>query len=280
MRQIDKVIDGGINKRSGGRFDERDGRRLGEHNGRQPNKHGGGRHNRHSTRGDKYGSERVDQGARSVVGRAELKLAEAATAFHYDFRGKTVLDIGSSTGGFTEYALGRGAKKVIAVEKGTRQMKAPLRFDSRVELHEKTDFLEIDRNCARGSCQGTESGDRLAVPLQVDTVLADVSFVSLRVILARAKQIIGREADYLVMLKPQFEAKNADLVKGVIKNEKIRREIIRNFEQWLHENGFLIIKKRDNELVGRNGNRERFYYLKLARTKSVNSSCFLNFLSL
>ena len=80
-----------------------------------------------------------------VVGRAELKLAEAAEAFVYDFLSKTVLDIGSSTGGFTEYALGRGAKKVIAIEKGTRQMKAPLRFDPRVELHEKTDFLEIGR---------------------------------------------------------------------------------------------------------------------------------------
>ena len=66
--------------------------------------------------------------------RAENKLAGAAQAFSYDFRGKTVLDIGSSTGGFTEYALLRGAKKVIAVEKGTRQMKAPLRFDPRIDL--------------------------------------------------------------------------------------------------------------------------------------------------
>ena len=75
------------------------------------------------------------------VSRAENKLAGAAQAFSYDFRGKTVLDIGSSTGGFTEYALLRGAKKVIAVEKGTRQMKAPLRFDPRIDLREKTDIF-------------------------------------------------------------------------------------------------------------------------------------------
>lgn len=76
-----------------------------------------------------------------IVGRAELKLAEAAQAFNYNFRGKTVLDIGSSTGGFTEYVLSKGAKKVIAVEKGTRQMKAPLRNDPRIELHEKNRFF-------------------------------------------------------------------------------------------------------------------------------------------
>ena len=69
-----------------------------------------------------------------VVSRAENKLAGASQAFSFDFRDKTVLDIGSSTGGFTEYALRRGAKRVFAVEKGTNQMKAPLRFDPRITL--------------------------------------------------------------------------------------------------------------------------------------------------
>lgn len=80
-----------------------------------------------------------------IVGRAELKLAEAAKAFGYDFRGKTVLDIGSSTGGFTELVLRKGAERVVAVEKGTRQMKAPLRFDPRIDLREKTDIFEVSR---------------------------------------------------------------------------------------------------------------------------------------
>lgn len=214
-----------------------------------------------------------------VVGRAELKLAEAAEAFAYDFRSKTVLDIGSSTGGFTEYALGRGAKKVIAIEKGTRQMKAPLRFDPRVELNEKTDFLEIGRksqirqdgdrevlSCQENADLQIEKPVELVLPLQVDVVLADVSFVSLTVILKKAQQIVNPKADFLVMLKPQFEAKPYQLQKGVVKNEKMRREIIHHFEEWLKRNRFLIIKKRDNELVGKNGNRERFYYLKIAKS--------------
>ena len=185
----------------------------------------------------------------NYVSRAEGKLAGAVRAFSYDFRDKTVLDIGSSTGGFTELALKLGAKKVVAVEKGTRQMKAPLRFDPRIELHEKTDFFDV------------EYLDFL------DTILADVSFVSLKKILAHAKQFASRETDFLVMLKPQFEARREQLWNGVVKNEKMRREIIKDFEMWLKNNGFVVLKKRDNEVIGKNGNQERFYWLKVA-TKS------------
>lgn len=203
-----------------------------------------------------------------IVGRAELKLEEAAKAFRYDFRGKTVLDVGSSTGGFTEYALRNGAVKVVAVEKGTNQMKAPLRFDPKVELYEKTDFFDVVGVNKAGELvikQG-ENVDEPVQRLQVDTVVADVSFVSLKKILAHAQKILSRKVDYLVMLKPQFEAFPDQLVKGVVKNEKIRREILRGFEQWLSKNDFAIVAKRDNETVGKvGGNRERFYLLKAMR---------------
>lgn len=196
------------------------------------------------------------------VSRAENKLAGATQAFSFDFKGKTVLDIGSSTGGFTEYALSAGAEKVIAIEKGTNQMKAPLRFDPRVELHEKTDIFETttsgikpNETCPAGKC--------VSLNLIPDVVVADVSFVSLKKVLAHAKKCLaGKNTDFLVMLKPQFEAKPEQLNKGVVKNEKMRREIIRGFENWLKANGFLIINKRDNELSGKNGNVERFYLLK------------------
>ena len=182
-----------------------------------------------------------------VVGRAEYKLEGALRAFRVDLRGKTVLDIGSSTGGFTEMALRAGAAKVIAVEKGTNQMKAPLRFDPRVELHEKTDIFEF-------------SG------VQPDVILADVSFISLCDVLAYAKEAFAtKQTDFLVMLKPQFEARPDQLVNGVIKNNKMRRDIIADFEMWLKKNRFVILGKRDNELAGRFGNVERFYYLKMAR---------------
>ena len=193
---------------------------------------------------------------RMPVSRAENKLAGAAQAFSYDFRGKTVLDIGSSTGGFTEYALLRGAKKVIAVEKGTRQMKVPLRFDSRIDLREKTDIFSVTRDSLSKN-QGE---------IKIDTILADVSFISLKQVLNYAKtQLASSQTDFLVMLKPQFEAKAFQLKNGIVKNEAIRRSIIKDFESWLKNNGFLIINKRDNTLAGKNGNLERFYFLKIAR---------------
>ena len=195
---------------------------------------------------------------RVPVSRAENKLAGAAQAFSYDFRGKTVLDIGSSTGGFTEYALLRGAKKVIAVEKGTKQMKTPLRFDSRIDLREKTDIFSVTR----------DSLSKNQDEIKVDTILADVSFISLKQVLIHAKdQLASSQTDFLVMLKPQFEAKTFQLKNGIIKNEAIRRSIIKDFESWLKNNGFLIINKRDNTLAGKNGNLERFYFLKLAKRR-------------
>lgn len=200
----------------------------------------------------------------SLVSRAGEKLAGAAQAFSYDFRGKTVLDIGSSTGGFTEVALKMGAEKVYAVEKGTRQMKAPLRFDSRISLYEKTDIFdtmvsEKDFLVDGDKKQGTKK-------FLFDTIVADVSFVSLTKVLAYAKIYLAcHETDFLVMLKPQFEATEKQLNKGVVKNEKIRREIVGNFEKWLKNHGFLIVKKRDNTLAGKNGNLERFYWLKIAK---------------
>ena len=203
------------------------------------------------------------------VSRAENKLAGAAQAFSYDFRGKTVLDIGSSTGGFTEYALLRGAKKVIAVEKGTKQMRAPLRFDPRIDLREKTDIFSVTRSSLsrdqNESNENKSNENKSKTDVKIDTILADVSFISLKQVLLHAKkQLAAPQTDFLVMLKPQFEARPFQLKNGVVKNETIRRDIIKDFEAWLKNNGFLIVNKRDNTLAGKNGNLERFYFLKLA----------------
>lgn len=182
--------------------------------------------------------------------RGYYKIEGAVRAFNFDFLDKVVLDIGSSTGGFTEIALEGGARKVIAVEKGTNQMKKPLRYDRRIDLHEKTDVF----------------GFRLAEDQKPDVIVADVSFVSLTKILKYAKIHLSRsDTEFLVMLKPQFEAESVQMNRGVVKNERVRRDIIKKFEDWLKANGFIVIKKRDNDLAGKNGNLERFYYLELAK---------------
>ena len=183
----------------------------------------------------------------NVVGRAEYKIQDAIKAFKVNLHGKTVLDIGSSTGGFTECALKNGAAHVVAVEKGTNQMKAPLRFDERVELYEKMDIFDFHY-------------------MPPDIILADVSFVSLRKVLTYAtKELADEHTEYLVMLKPQFEAKKVQLRDGILKNNRMRRMVIEDFEYWLKKNRYVILGKRDNEVAGRYGNVERFYYLKMAK---------------
>jgi 23S rRNA (cytidine1920-2'-O)/16S rRNA (cytidine1409-2'-O)-methyltransferase len=178
------------------------------------------------------------------VGRAALKLKSAAETFKLDFAGKTVLDVGSSTGGFTQYALERGAAKVIAVDVGTDQLHPSLRGDTRIELHEKTDIRDYVAH----------------EPIQM--VVGDVSFISLREILPHVATMVTPQTDIVAMVKPQFEAGQSSLKhKGVIKNDKMRREILKDFETWAQQR-FRIVAKADSEVPGGKGNVERFYLLR------------------
>lgn len=180
------------------------------------------------------------------VSRAGLKLASVADKLAVDFRGKTVLDVGSSTGGFTDYALSRGARRVICVDVGTDQLHPKLRRDARVELHEKTDIRDF------------------ATDQSVDIILIDVSFISLREVLPHLAGLATRQTQVVAMVKPQFETGNRLKNHGVIKNDTERRRILHDFEQWA-KRYFLLRAKADSAVAGARGNRERFYLLtKLA----------------
>ena len=179
------------------------------------------------------------------VSRAGNKLASISTELGLDFRGKTVLDVGSSTGGFSDFVLKQGAAKVVAVEKGSRQMDPLLRHDPRVELYEKTDIRHFN------------------LVNKPDIILADLSFVSLRDIIPALVKFMDKETQLVVMAKPQFESLNPeDLNRGVVKNERIRRGILKDLETHLKKH-FLIINKADSKVAGAKGNRERFYLLKI-----------------
>ena len=180
------------------------------------------------------------------VSRAGLKLASVADKLAVDFRGKTVLDVGSSTGGFTDYALSRGARRVICVDVGTDQLHPKLLRDARVELHEKTDIRDFVTN------------------QPVDIILIDVSFISLREVLPHLAELATRQTQVVAMVKPQFETGNRLKNRGVIKNDTERRRILHDFEQWV-KRYFLLRAKADSAVAGARGNRERFYLLtKLA----------------
>jgi 23S rRNA (cytidine1920-2'-O)/16S rRNA (cytidine1409-2'-O)-methyltransferase len=181
------------------------------------------------------------------VSRAGLKLASVAELFKLDFRGKTVLDVGSSTGGFTDYALRHGAAKVIAVDVGTDQLHPSLHANDRIELHEKTDIRDFKTD------------------QPIDIVMADVSFISLREILPSVTKLCGPRTQLAIMVKPQFEAGQNNLKhKGVIKNDRMRRDILKVFEDWARSR-FVVVDKADSDVPGGKGNRERFYLLRLAK---------------
>jgi 23S rRNA (cytidine1920-2'-O)/16S rRNA (cytidine1409-2'-O)-methyltransferase len=183
------------------------------------------------------------------VGRAAMKLASVAEVLKIDFKDKLVLDVGSSTGGFTEFALKNGASKVVAVDVGSGQLHPSLRGDARVELHEKTDIR----------------GFKMAA--KPDLVLADLSFISLRDVLPSIGALSKDDTQIIVLLKPQFEAGKSQINRGVIKNETLRRQIIKEFETWV-KRSFVIAAKADSEVAGVHGNRERFYSLrKLSKEK-------------
>lgn len=178
------------------------------------------------------------------VSRAALKLASVAKTLDVHFKDCIVLDVGSSTGGFTDYALQHGAKKVIAVDVGTNQLHPSLRNDQRIELHEKTDIRDVQE-----------------LSHKPDIVVIDVSFVSLREILPTVSRLVQPQTRVIAMVKPQFEASRSDQKhKGVIKNDAMRRKILHMFEVWVKEL-FVIQNKSDSAVRGEKGNTERFYLL-------------------
>lgn len=183
--------------------------------------------------------------AQQYVSRAGHKLASVVKVLKIDFKSKIVLDVGSSTGGFSDFALQNGASLVVAVDVGSHQIHPSLLNNQRLELHEKTDIRNFKTKH------------------KFDLVIIDVSFVSLRQILPSLIRFCQPNTLILAMFKPQFEAFNDNLKhKGVIKNETMRRQIIKNFEIWLKTH-FLVIGKTDSALAGQKGNLERFYLLKL-----------------
>ena len=183
----------------------------------------------------------------TYVSRAGLKLASVAEYFHLNFQDKTILDIGSSTGGFTDYSLRHGAKKVFAVDVGTNQLHPSLRPNPKIALYEKTDIRDF-------------YADEL-----IDIIVGDVSFISLREILPHvAENLMNTNTVLIAMVKPQFEAGRHQVNKGIIKNDKVRRQILSDFEDWAKKY-FIILDKKDSEVAGSKGNLERFYKLKLSK---------------
>ncbi len=209
--------------------------------------------------GQVYGPDRVlDKPGQSVatslplhlkeqsryVSRAGDKLASVAKAFQLDFTTKIVLDVGSSTGGFSDFALQNGAHRIYCVDVGTAQLAYKLRQDDRVVVMEKTDI-------------------RAAVlPQLADLAVIDVSFISLTAIMEAVARLVTPAAPIIAMAKPQFEAGKtlADKYHGVIPLGPQRDAILAELRDWLQER-FDIIAETDSGVAGAHGNVEHFFKL-------------------
>jgi 23S rRNA (cytidine1920-2'-O)/16S rRNA (cytidine1409-2'-O)-methyltransferase len=182
------------------------------------------------------------------VGRGGLKLAHALDTFAIQVDGRDALDIGASTGGFTDVLLRRGATKVAALDVGHGQLDWGLRNDPRV--------LVIERMNART----LEPSD---LPGPVDIVTIDVSFISLRHIFPRVPGLLRPSADVVALVKPQFEAGRSEVgKKGVVRDPAVHERVVHEATGWAAEVGLSRVGMTKSPITGDTGNREFFLHLR------------------
>ncbi len=175
------------------------------------------------------------------VSRGGVKLAAGLDLFGFDPAGCRCLDVGSSTGGFTEVLLARGAAHVVAVDVGRDQLHASLRHHPRVTLRESTDVRDLT------------TAD---VALPVGLVTCDVSFISLRLVLPAALALATSKADLVALIKPQFEAGRAALKKGIVREPAIHEAVCRDMAKMVESLGWKVVGLAPSPIEGGDGNRE------------------------
>ncbi|MEX1344416.1 MAG: TlyA family RNA methyltransferase [Candidatus Limnocylindrales bacterium] len=187
------------------------------------------------------------------VSRGGEKLAGALDAFGLDPSGRICLDVGASTGGFTDCLLQRGAARVYALDVGRGQLAESLRQDERVIGMERTHAARLDPG----------SVDPLALPERVDLVVADVSFISLTRLLRGMAAHAKPGGDILPMVKPQFELSPAQVPKGVVRDPAARHEAVLRVRDHAVQLGLEVVAEAESVLVGPSGNHEFFLHLRV-----------------
>lgn len=183
------------------------------------------------------------------VSRGGLKLEKAIEVFNIDFSNRTLLDIGSSTGGFTDVALQNGAMMSYALDVGSNQLAWKLRQDERVEVMEKTNFR-----------YSKLSDFKLGQP-NIATI--DVSFISLKLIIPVLRNIISEDGEVVALIKPQFEAGKEQVgKKGIVRDKKVHTEVLNKMIGMMTESQFDVVQLDYSPITGGEGNIEFLAYLK------------------
>jgi 23S rRNA (cytidine1920-2'-O)/16S rRNA (cytidine1409-2'-O)-methyltransferase len=185
------------------------------------------------------------------VGRGGVKLAHALDTFAIDPRGRRALDVGASTGGFTDVLLQRGAESVIAVDVGHNQLDWKLRSDARVIVKEGVNARALTRD---------------DVPHDVSLVTIDVAFISLRIIFPALPAFLDPSADIVALVKPQFEAGREEVGKGgLVTDPAVHDAVIARVTEAATALGFERVGMTPSPITGATGNREFFLHLRMRR---------------
>ncbi len=188
------------------------------------------------------------------VSRGGDKLVHALRTFGIAVKGAVGLDVGASTGGFTDCLLQRGAAKVYAVDVGTGQLHWRLRQDSRVVVLERIHAARLDES---------------TIPELVDLATVDVSFISLARVLLPVAARVRPGGSIIALVKPQFEAGRAQVRKGVVRSPDVHRAVLRRLAAWVAEQGWGVAGVTPSPLLGPKGNREFFMWVVKDRGRTA-----------
>jgi 23S rRNA (cytidine1920-2'-O)/16S rRNA (cytidine1409-2'-O)-methyltransferase len=176
------------------------------------------------------------------VSRGGVKLAHGLDHFDFDVSGAVALDVGSSTGGFTDVLLNRGAAKVYAVDVGTNQLAWKLRQDERVIVHEQTNARNLDSSI---------------IPETIDIVTCDTSFISLSKVLESPLKLARAGAKLIALVKPQFEAGREEVGKGgVVRDPAVHERVCLAAAEWVASQGWSVVGLTPSPITGPEGNVE------------------------
>lgn len=181
------------------------------------------------------------------VSRGAHKIEGALKFFNVDPKGMIVADVGASTGGFTDYVLNtKAAIKVYAIDVGHDQLAKKLREDSRVI-----------------NLEGVNIKNGYTLPEEVDLAVVDLSFISLKLVMGSIFSLVKKGGKIIALVKPQFEVGRDGLDKnGIVKDEVLRIETVKNLKEWCEENKFHVIDQCVSPIAGKTGNVEYFFYLQ------------------
>lgn len=192
------------------------------------------------------------------VSRGGFKIEKAISEFNIDVKDKVLIDVGVSTGGFTDCLLKKGARRIIAIDVGYGQIDLKLRNDSRVFLLERTNirYLRNDK-----------------IPEKADMAAIDISFISVLKILENLSDLLKEKRELLILLKPQFEAgKDSVGKKGIIKDAEVHRKVIEKVSKGICDRGYEIVGLTYSPILGAKGNIEFWIYAKGSKTKKMGIS--------